>query len=202
MIDEATLSILTPENAATYAAMLVSEDTPVLIDRLSSSEDKIRYPAFLLLREHSIASADVYPYWTILAEKLKSANSYQRSLGAMLIAENARHDNQGFMRQTLPDYLALLEDEKPITARQSAQALRSILVAQPELADTIAATLLRVDLAKVKETMRKLLLTDFIEVLLQARSIAPNSEIDTYLLSALSGSILDDKSKKSIRSKL
>ena len=47
----------------------------------------------LLLQGRSLEFEDVYPYWDVLVEKLGSANSYQRSLRLMLIAENVRWDH-------------------------------------------------------------------------------------------------------------
>ena len=102
MIDAAVLSLVTPENAANHAAALAQEDIPALVERLKSAEDKIRYPAFLLLKERSAICADVYPFWDALDEKLRSDNSFQRSIGATLLSANARHDAQGKLRQTLP----------------------------------------------------------------------------------------------------
>jgi len=92
MIDAAILSLVTPETAASYAATLDQADIPALIERLASAEDKIRYPAFLLLKERSAICADVYPFWDALDEKLTHENSYQRSIGAMLLSANAKHD--------------------------------------------------------------------------------------------------------------
>lgn len=93
MIDEAIISLVNTDSAASYAELLCAEDVAVLVSHLNSTEDKIRYPAFLLLRELSAFSADLYPFWGVLDAKLSSANSYQRSIGAMLISANARHDS-------------------------------------------------------------------------------------------------------------
>ena len=113
MIDEISISLVTPENAAQFAATLSGADIPPLVARLDSTEDKIRYPAFLLLRERSALAADVYPFWDALDEKLThDTNSYQRSIGGMLLAANARHDCAGKLRSTLPRYIALLNDPK------------------------------------------------------------------------------------------
>lgn len=202
MIDEATLSLVSVENAVQIAATLSGADIPPLVARLDSPEDKIRYPAFLLLRERSAIAADVYPFWDALDEKLTHENSYQRSIGGMLLAANARHDNAGKSRSTLPRYLALLNDPKPITVRQCAQALPEILRAKPELAGEIAGALLKVDLLSFKETMRKLILVDFLDALLLVREIAPFEALEQYFFSALSGSILDEKAKKQLRSSL
>ena len=202
MIDEATLSLVTPDNAAQYAQALESGDIPWLIPRLDSAEDKIRYPAFLILRARSAVASDVYPFWKVLDEKLTSDNSYQRSLGAMLIAANAVHDSADKLRDSLPRFLALLSDPKPITVRQCAQALPEILRAKPEVAEQVGGAIMSVDLLSYKDTMRKLILVDFLEALLLARSIRPSESIEQYLFSALSGSILDEKSKKQLRSRM
>jgi len=202
MIDAAILSLVTPETAASYAATLDQADIPALIERLASAEDKIRYPAFLLLKERSAICADVYPFWDALDEKLTHENSYQRSIGAMLLSANAKHDAQGKLKQTLPRYLALLNDPKPITVRQCAQALPEILRAKPEYAEPIGNAILSVSLLDYKETMRKLILLDFLEALILVRSLSPSEALEAYFFSVLSGSILDEKAKKQLRARL
>ena len=202
MIDSAIFSLVTPETAATYAATLEQADIPALVERLASAEDKIRYPAFLLLKERSAICADVYPFWDALDEKLTHENSYQRSIGAMLLSANAKHDAQGKLKQTLPRYLALLNDPKPITVRQCAQALPEILRAKPEYAEPIGNAILSVSLLDYKETMRKLILLDFLEALILVRSLSPSEALEAYFFSVLSGSILDEKAKKQLRARL
>ena len=202
MIDSAIFSLVTPETAASYAATLDQADIPALIERLASAEDKIRYPAFLLLKERSAICADVYPFWDALDEKLTHENSYQRSIGAMLLSANAKHDAQGKLKQTLPRYLALLNDPKPITVRQCVQALPEILRAKPEYAEPIGNAILSVSLLDYKETMRKLILLDFLETLILVRSLSPSEALEAYFFSVLSGSILDEKAKKQLRARL
>ena len=65
------------DNAMEYAKTLSADDMPMLVARLDSAEDKIRYPAFLLLRARSAIANDVYPFWDVLDGKLASENSYQ-----------------------------------------------------------------------------------------------------------------------------
>lgn len=69
------------------------DDLHQLVDWLSEKDDTIRYHSFLLLQHRSKDFGDVYPYWDIYCEKLMSTNSYQRSLGLMLIAANAKWDS-------------------------------------------------------------------------------------------------------------
>jgi hypothetical protein len=202
MIDEASISLVTTDNAKLYAEALSSDDVAALVMRLDSTEDKIRYPAFLLLRERSVISPDLYPFWGVLDAKLSSTNSYQRSIGAMLISANARHDSAGKMNETLPRYLALLNDPKPITLRQCAQALPEILRVKPELAYEIGRAIMQVDLMNIRVTMRKLVLNDLFESLLCIRNLHPTDELERYFIDALSGNVLDEKAKKQLRSRL
>lgn len=202
MIDSNMMSLVTPENAVSYAAMLDANDVSALVEQLASAEDKIRYPAFLLLKECSATRADVYPFWDVFDAKLTSENSYQRSIGAMLISANARHDEAEKLRQSLPRYLALLNDPKPITVRQCAQALPEILRAKPEYAEMVCDAILRVSLMDYKDTMRKLILLDFLEALLICRAQNSTPALEEYFFSVLNGSILDNKSKKQLRARL
>ena len=199
---DALLSQVTPENAADFADAITTADIASLVDRLASQEDKIRYPAFLLLRARSMLASDLYPYWDVFAEKLASSNSYQRSIGAMLLTANARWDDSGRMRAVLPAYFALFSDEKPITVRQAIQAMPQVLAAQPALVHEISDALMRIDLLSIKETMRKLVLMDVMEALLAARQISPRASIEEYLFSALNGGILDEKTKKQFRARI
>ena len=102
----------------------------------------------------------------------------------------------------MPRYLALLNDPKPITVRQCAQALPEILRAKPEYAEPIGNAILSVSLLDYKETMRKLILLDFLETLILVRSLSPSEALEAYFFSVLSGSILDEKAKKQLRARL
>ncbi|SMC68669.1 hypothetical protein [Papillibacter cinnamivorans] len=109
-----------------FASVLASEDIAKLIGWLNEKEDKIRYRSFLLLQHRSSASPDVYPYWEDFRAKLKNDNSYQRSIGIMLLAENARWDTGGQAKEALDDCFSLLSDERPITIRQCIQSLENL----------------------------------------------------------------------------
>ena len=96
---------------------LCKDDISLLVKWLSLKDDNIRYQAFLLLQNRSEFIDDVYPYWDTFRDKLKTNNSYQRSIGLMLIAENVKWDSGNQMEDTIDEYLELLKDEKPITIR-------------------------------------------------------------------------------------
>jgi hypothetical protein len=181
---------------------LHKEDIPQLVEWLNLKDDNIRYQAFLLLQNRSSFCNDVYPYWDTLQSKLKSDNSYQRSIGLMLIAENVKWDAENRMEGAIDEYLLLLNDEKPITIRQCIQSLGKIASAKPGLNGKIASRLISFDLIAVKETMRKSILLDILNVLLIIRQKLKTDEIESFILNALSGEVLDKKTKKQIEALL
>lgn len=96
MISESLLSIR-KEDLPEVAKAMDSSELSGLVYLLSEKDDKIRYQAFLLLQYRSQLLGDVYPFWETFRTKLNDANSYQRSIGIMLIAENAKWDVENKM---------------------------------------------------------------------------------------------------------
>lgn len=191
------------KNEISEASKVLDEnDIKQLVIWLSLKEDNIRYQSLLLLQARSAIYADVYPYWDVFKEKLKSDNSYQRSIGAMLLAENAKWDSENKMKEFLDAYLELLNDEKPITIRQSIQSVGKIAVAKPELNEKISDALISLDFEKIRETMRKPILLDILGVLFLIRKENKSEKAEGYILNALSGEILDAKSKKQFKAML
>jgi hypothetical protein len=177
-------------------------DIPQLVDWLSLKDDNIRYQSFLLLQNRSTFCDDVYPFWDTFCDKLKSDNSYQRSIGAMLLAENVRWDQQDRINDTIFEFIKLLKDDKPITIRQCIQSLGNVALLKPGLNSIIADCLISFDIMAIKETMRKSILLDIINVLLIIRKELKTDEAENFILNALSGEILDKKSKKLIELEL
>lgn len=178
--------------------LLNKDDVSQLVEWLSLKDNELRYQAFLLLQNRSLLFDDVYPYWSVFRNKLKNDNSYQRSIGLMLIAENVIWDTENRMEDTIDEYLNLLSDEKPITVRQCIQSLEKIVLSKPGLNDEIASRLISFNLMTAKETMRKSILLDILNVLFVIRQAYKTDEIDSFIQNALSGEILDKKSKKQI----
>ena len=202
MFTETNLIELKKEELSVRATALSSEEIAWLVDLLAEKNDKIRYGAFLLLNERSLTQADVFPYWDVFAQKLVSDNSYQRSIGVMLLAANARWDKEGKTASVLNAFLAILQDEKPITVRQCIQSLLLIVPYHRELAKTIAEHLLSLNLLELRDTMRKLILLDIVEVLLLIRESESIDDVDAYQSAALSGDLLDAKTKKQILARM
>ena len=180
----------------------IEEDIPVLIDLLKEKEDNLRYPAFLLLKQRSVISRDIYPYWSIFCDKIANENSYQRSIGIMLIAENVRWDKECRLDDILEEYLSHTEDEKFITSRQTIQSIKIWIKKRPDLSQLVYDRLSSIKVDSLKETQKKLLLIDIIDVFIAMLEIKDNIGIKYYINQALTGAILDKKSVKEITKRI
>jgi hypothetical protein len=94
------LKVVTKDQILGLSKTLTANDIHFLIEELNEKDDKLRYNAFLLLQSHSRLFPSVYEYWSELEKKLDSENSYQRSLGIMLIAEKRWTKKTGSARQS------------------------------------------------------------------------------------------------------
>jgi len=144
----------------TESKNLNADDIGFLIQTLNEKDDTIRYHAFLLLQANSRLFPFVYEFWSYLEAKLESTNSYQRSLGAMLIAENVKWDKTGQFDKAFNNYMSCCSDEKFITARQTIQGLETILKATDRYDEKIKQNLTIIDLSQYKENQQKLLNKD------------------------------------------
>ena len=196
MITEEMLLSIDKSAPEKVAADLTDEEIKDLIPILSRKEDAIRYPAFLLLQSRSRISPDVYMYWDIFRAKIIDDYSYQRSIGMMLLAENTRSDREGKANDLLGAMITLLSDEKPITVRQTIQSLEIVGLAQPALRTEIRNALIDLDLLTHRETMRKSILSDILHALIILKDETEEPSVDTYIIHALTGVILDTKTKK------
>lgn len=185
-----------------YSKTIDKDDLEQLIEWLSEKNDKIRYQSLLLLKNRSLYFDDVYQFWDEFREKLKSQNSYQRSIGAMLIADNAKWDKYNKLDDIIEEYFILLDDEKLITVRQCIQALQNIVPYKKQLHFKIASRIMAINICDIKETMRKPILLDILNVLAMIRKYQTTDEIDEYISNALLGGLLDKKSKKQIEAVL
>jgi hypothetical protein len=147
------------------AEILTASDLKFLVDALEEKEDKVRYPAFLLMLEYSSKFAGAYLFWGEFEKKLVSPNSFQRSIGLKLIAENVKWDKEGKFARILSKYLAGCVDEKFITARQAVQALANVVQATNDYNKEIKQGLNQLNLDKYKESQRKLLKKDIAGIL-------------------------------------
>lgn len=159
-VDIETLRALQKNSIAESAKRFSESDIAFLVKTLTEKDDVLRYNAFLLLQAKSKESPLVYKYWDELSMKLESDNSYQRSIGLMLLSENAQWDKEGKFNAAIDKYLSCCTDEKFITARQAIQGLTNILNATKLYDEKIKQHLTNLPLSKYKENQQKLLKKD------------------------------------------
>ncbi|MGD6851040.1 MAG: hypothetical protein ACQCN6_03165 [Candidatus Bathyarchaeia archaeon] len=159
-----------PKGSITEAAKnLTKTDIEYLVMVLSEKDDKLRYNAFLLLQANSHDFPHVYEHWDKLEEKLFDDNSYQRSIGLMLIAENVRWDKEGKFSAILNKYMECCADEKFITSRQAIQALANVVEATSVYNDKIKQALIALPLDKYKPNQQNLLKKDTANILIEKK---------------------------------
>lgn len=175
---------------------LSSSDIDFLISLLDEKSDKIRYTAFLVLKKRSEQYSDVYAYWDNFSKKMNNGNSYQRSIGIMLLAENVKWDNENHFKNIIQIYLSHCNDEKFITSRQTIQSINRWIYLQPQFFPLIVDTLISIDIYKLKESQQKLVLKDIISVLLEIQKIEPSKKISDYIVKSITSDFLDKKTIK------
>jgi hypothetical protein len=198
MITIQEVAELTKEEIPNRAVALTTEDIPFLVNLLVEKDDNLRYHALLLLQNRSSSRPDVYPFWDELVKKFNSENSYHRSIGLMLIADNVRWDSAGKFDAILDKFLAMVDDEKPVTVRQCVQSLCRIAPHKQHLIPRIHEKLLAIDIAARKETQQKILLMDILSVFAVTRRYVKDENVETYIMNALTGARLDKKAKTEI----
>ena len=100
------------------------------IKDLSSTDDKTRLNALQTLLKLTEVLVDwIYEVWDLLLEKLENENSYQRSIGIMLLCNLAKSDHENRLKVSLDRLLAHTRDEKFITSRQCIQNIWKTAVA-------------------------------------------------------------------------
>ena len=184
------------EDIPQRAESLTPEDVCVLVPLLAEKDDAYRYPALLLLQQYAEFASEGSAYFEEYIKKLNDENSFQRSIGALMIAANARWVNGETMALTIDRYLDLLDDEKPTTVRLCIQGLQKIVPHHIALQGRIAKALISLDILLIRETMRKPVLTDILNILVPLKKQYGCELADGYITSALSGGILDAKTKK------
>lgn len=185
------------DDLSSYSKQIESGDIQILIKWLNEKDDNIRYATFLLLQILSKKDDRVYEHWETFVEKLNDENSYQRSLGLMLIAENIRWDTEDRFAKICTSYLKHCDDEKFITARQCIQGLNSIISQTKKFRKEIIERLTAIDFEKRKDTQKGLLLLDVVEVLGKLYQDEKDIAIEAFLKTKFEQG--NDKVKKVIK---
>jgi len=180
------------------AVNLSAEDIEFLVSMLNETNDDIRYVALLVLLKRSNACNNVFKYWDTFYNKLSNENTYQRSIGIMLLAQNVRWDTENRFDTIVEEYLYHCTDKKFITSRQTIQSIKVWVEKKPNLHQLIIDKLTSIDIINLKDTQRKLILMDILEVFVVMQKIKHNEEISDYICDASKLGILDMKFVKKI----
>lgn len=184
-------------NEDNLANGLTENDIKFIVSELASKNDESRYIAFKTLLVRSELHDDVYPYFNDFIAKLYNENSYQRSIGIMLIAKNIKWDKDNLFNSIYNEYFKHFSDEKFITSRQTIQSVADWISYKPEHAKETADALMSVDINNYKDTQKSLLLCDIFNILIQIYKLSPSENINNYLNKNIqSGLLSKDKVKK------
>jgi hypothetical protein len=169
-----------------------------MIVNLAEKDDDIRYEAFRRLM--SITEEPVpwiYEAWDELTGKFKSDNSYQRTIAMNLFCNLSRCDSQKRIVEILPQLLALTEDEKFITRRQTMQALWKVAWFEPELLGPVVDKYIERFSTCVKEEHPNLLQRDIVQALLTLAELRNDTELSKKV-NQLIESEPDPKARKAL----
>lgn len=177
----------------------MDSDISSLYEKLNLKEDTERYPAFqqlCLLSEYKVSWT--YEVWDQLVEKMSSPNSYQRSIGAILLCNLSQSDPQGRMNNSLEKLLSLSKDEKFITSRLVLQNLWKPAWFEPALREHIVAHLIARFGECANEAHPNLLRQDILQTLFTLAELTHDEALQQEAL-RLVESEPDPKNKKSYR---
>ena len=134
-----------------------------IIVKLTSKDDKFACAFADKIISESRETDAWYQYFNDFAGLLSHPKSLVRNRALYILAANAQWDEENRFDSVLPDFLAHIMDEKPITARQCIKALAQVGRAKPQYIPAILAALHDADLSKYKDSMRPLIEKDIAE---------------------------------------
>jgi len=165
-------------------------------DLLSSTDDAIRMGALQTILKLTDQKVDwIYEVWDELFEKLKSENSFQRSIGIMVICNLAKSDTQNRLSHCLDLLLAHSRGEKFITSRQCIQNIWKVATTGGPAYDKILDHLEERFRECVNEKHYNLIRSDVIQSI---RSIYDATQ-DPALLNRAQILIMEEKEKKYLK---
>jgi hypothetical protein len=163
------------------------------ITDLGSTNDKIRLEALQATLKLTESKVDwVYEVWDLLLEKLDHENSYQRSIGIMLLCNLAKSDVENRLADSLDRLLSHTKDEKFITSRQCIQNIWKVAAANKPNREKVLKHLERRFGECVNEKHYNLLRRDMI----QSMVALYQADKDEKLLARVQASISKEQESK------
>lgn len=134
-----------------------------VIEKLTAKDDKYSCAVADKIIAESQETDVWYEYFDEFASLLNHPKSLVRNRVLYILAANAQWDVEERFDAVLPDFLAHVTDEKPITARQCVKALAQVGLEKPQYIPKILSSLKEADLSKYKDSMRPLIEKDIEE---------------------------------------
>ena len=146
-----------------------------LLNETKLKENKTRLNALNRLQEITDKKVEwLNEAFDDLRNRLKSENSYQRSIGMILLCNLSKSDYENCLEAALPDILELLDDEKFITRRQTIQNVWKIAIEKNNLRKSIIEALSRKFNECISEEHYNLIRQDIISALSSIRRENPD----------------------------
>lgn len=134
-----------------------------IIANLTAKDDKFACAFADKIISESLETDAWYEYFFDFAALLKHPKSLVRNRALYILAANAQWDEENRFDLVLPDFLAHITDDKPITARQCVKALAQVGQAKPRYIPRILSALRDANLSKYTGSMRPLIEKDIAE---------------------------------------
>lgn len=134
-----------------------------IVAKLTTKDDSYACALADQIIAESRESDEWYECFDDFASLLNHPKSLVRNRALYLLAANAQWDEENRFDSILPDFLAHITDDKPITARQCIKALAQVGSAKPQYIAVILSSLQNADLSKYKDSMRPLIEKDIAE---------------------------------------
>jgi len=134
-----------------------------IIAKLTAKDDNLACAIADKIIAESQDTDTWYKYFDAFAALLSHPKSLVRNRALHILAANAQWDEKNHFDAILPEFLAHVSDEKPITARQCIKALAQVGQAKPQYVPQILACFHDADLSKYKGSMRPLIEKDMAE---------------------------------------
>ncbi|MBQ3193301.1 MAG: SufBD protein [Oscillospiraceae bacterium] len=134
-----------------------------IIAKLTAKDDKLACAIADKIIAESKDTDTWYEYFDSFAALLNHPKSLVRNRALHILAANAQWDDENRFDAVLPEFLAHVTDEKPITARQCIKALVQVGLAKPQYVPQILDCFHETDLSKYKDSMRPLIERDMSE---------------------------------------
>ena len=134
-----------------------------IIAKLTAKDDKLACAIADKIIAESRECDTWYEYFDAFVSLLNHPKSLVRNRALHILAANAQWDVENRFDTILPEFLAHVTDEKPITARQCIKALVQVGLAKPQYVPQILDCFHEADLSKYKDSMRPLIEKDMAE---------------------------------------